>query len=573
MRRKLITSLLGLVFIAVALLSTNLIAGYRPALGLDLQGGTSVTLRPADKNYNPKSLKLAVERIRARVDSFGVGEPEIFQQGDAIVVNLPGVNDRDAALKLVSVTGKVFLRPVLACGPVPSQTPTSTSVVSVNSDGSVTPGSSSATTATGGSSAGTVADTTPGTTNATTGSSPGPAPSVQSLRSTPPKTPDSTPVANSTASTDAANEGTVPVSSDSVPLLGATSTTAPASTSTIPSTGVVSDPTSTQILPDRDGALCQVGPSPQGATGEIFEKDSARSRVAGGSYSVDLTLNDSGLGIWNQLAQECYNKLQTCPSGLLAIELDGQIQTHPNVNQPNFTSGVQITGRFTKGEADQLADVINSGALPVTLKTEAIQKVSASLGKDSLKAAVVAGIVGVGLVLLLMMLYYKRLALVVVAGLCISGTLIFSITALMSRFYNGVLSLSGIAGIIVSIGVTIDSYVVFFERLKDEIRSGRSLRNSAQRGFTGAWRTIVVADCASLIGAVVLWNLTVGSVRGFAFYLGLSTLTDLVVAYFFTRPAILLLARSSFMRGKKILGIDTSLSETLETGKLAGAAS
>jgi preprotein translocase subunit SecD len=157
-----------------------------------------------------------------------------------------------------------------------------------------------------------------------------------------------------------------------------------------------------------------------------------------------------------------------------------------------------------------------------------------------------------------MVLYYKLLGVIVAVGLLVSGALIWTIISFLSKTQGLALSLAGIAGLIVSVGVTVDSYVVFFERLKDEVRAGRSMRNSAQRGFAGAWHTIVVADMVSLIGAAVLWYLTVGSVRGFAFFLGLSTLCDLFVAYFFTRPAVLLMARTDWMSRRKVMGIEVS---------------
>ena len=202
--------------------------------------------------------------------------------------------------------------------------------------------------------------------------------------------------------------------------------------------------------------------------------------------------------------------------------------------------------------------MINSGSLPVKLQTQAVQTVSPTLGKDSLRAAAIAGAVGVGLVLIFMILYYRMLGLIVVAGMAVSGALIWTVISYLSRTQGLALSLAGIAGIIVSVGVTVDSYVVFFERLKDEVRAGRSMRNSAQRGWLGAWHTIVMADMVSLIGAAVLWYLTVGSVRGFAFFLGLSTLIDLFVAYFFTRPAVLLIARTDWMARRKVMGIEVS---------------
>jgi len=226
------------------------------------------------------------------------------------------------------------------------------------------------------------------------------------------------------------------------------------------------------------------------------------------------------------------------------------------MQQSQFTTnGVQISGSFSEGEAKNLARVLRSGALPVQLQTQTVQNVSPTLGEDSLRAAIVAGSIGVLLVLLFMLAYYRALGIVVIGGVVVSGALIWSVVALLSRTSGLALSLAGITGIIVSVGVTVDSYVVFFERLKDEVRTGRTLRSSAQRGFHSAWRTILAADIVSLLCAVVLYQLSIGSVRGFAFFLGLSTACDLAVAYFFTRPAVLLAAQSDrFARGR-VLGV------------------
>ena len=200
--------------------------------------------------------------------------------------------------------------------------------------------------------------------------------------------------------------------------------------------------------------------------------------------------------------------------------------------------------------------MLSYGSTPIEMKAEAVQTVSATLGKDSLNAGLISGAIGIALVVLLMVLYYRALAAVVIGGLVVSGGLLYSVISFLSTTKGLALTLAGVTGVIVSVGVTVDSYVVFFERLKDEIRSGRSFRSSALRGQKSAWRTIVAADTVSLIGAAVLWYLSVGGVRGFAFFLGLSTLTDMVIAYFFTRPAILLLSRSKFFGGKRVLGIE-----------------
>jgi preprotein translocase subunit SecD len=255
----------------------------------------------------------------------------------------------------------------------------------------------------------------------------------------------------------------------------------------------------------------------------------------------------------------------------LAIELDGEIISAPTVENVNFTNGVQITGSFSESEAKDLANVLRSGSLPVRMETQSVQNVSPTLGKDSLRAALVAGLVGIALVLFLLVLYYRHLGLVVAAGLLVSGSILYSIISLLSRTQGLALSLAGVAGIIVSVGVTVDSYVVFFERLKDEVRAGRTLRNSAQRGFAGAWRTILIADTVSLIGAFTLWYLTVGAVRNFAFFLGLSTLIDLVVSYFFTRPAVLLLAGTDWMAKRKVMGIEVTQTPSPSAAVAGGA--
>jgi len=497
-KRKLVISLVAIITVAFGGVIINVAAGNTPALGLDLQGGISVTQQPVGE-FDPASLDLAVERIRDRVDSLGVAEPEILRQGDAIVVNLPGVKNQQEAIDLVKVTGQVYLRPVLGCQ---------------------NEGVQDASTST----------TEPGATSTT--AAPGPGRRVSSVPPIDPPTDPTTTVVAATTS------------------------------STLP---VQSDPTQQQVLPLRGGGECLVGPAE--GTGAVFENDASANIIQGGwGVSVGLRDGPDGRDTWNALAASCNAGAATCPTRRLAIELDGEIISAPSVNQPTFTTGVDITGQFTEGEARDLARVLKSGSLPVKMETKSVQNVSPTLGKDSLRAAIISGLIGVALVLLLLVAYYGFLGFVVVAGILISGGLLYSIVSLLSRTQGLALSLSGVAGIIVSVGVTVDSYVVYFERLKDEIRNGRSLRNSAQRGFEGAWRTILIADIVSLIGAFTLWYLTVGSVRNFAFFLGLSTLIDLVVSYFFTRPTVLLLARTDWMARRKVMGLDVAALATTAPG-------
>src|SRR5204863_9043733 len=205
--------------------------------------------------------------------------------------------------------------------------------------------------------------------------------------------------------------------------------------------------------------------------------------------------------------------------------------------------------------------------LPVQLTPQSTQTVSATLGKDSLKAGIVAGIVGLSLVLIYMLLYYRALGVVVMLGLAVSASLLWAIVSWLGETRGLSLSLAGATGIIVSVGVTVDSYVVYFERLKDEIRSGKTVRSSVDRGFTRAFKTILAADLVSFIAAALLYLLTVGPVRGFAFYLGLSTALDVVTAYLFTRPMVIMLGRNRIFTEAKFFGIARGLAVTPEGGR------
>jgi len=520
MRRNLWISLIFISVLSFGGLAIIFATNNHPALGLDLRGGISVTLEPKPgTDYDSAGLDLAVEQIRSRVDSLGVAEPEIVRQGDAIVVNLPGVKDQDTALRLVQVTGQVYLRPVLQCSaPVTNDSTTTTS----SPTGSAP------------------VESTPSTGDVVTGSTAAAASGLINPRSV-------TSTSSTVPPADSASTSTTAPGAAGTTLPGETTTTVAGGTTTT-STVPASDPTQAQVLPTLDGAQCYVGPA--AGTGEVFERDAQATVIPGKGWGVNVNLRDNadGIGVWNQLAAQCYNRTSTCPTGQLAIELDGTIVSYPTVNQPSFdTGGVEISGSFKESEAKNLARVLRSGALPVQLQTQTVQNVSPTLGEDSLRAAIVAGSIGVLLVLLFMLAYYRALGIVVIGGVVVSGALIWSVVALLSRTSGLALSLAGITGIIVSVGVTVDSYVVFFERLKDEVRHGRTIRNSATRGFKATWRTILAADFVSFLAAVVLFILSVGSVRGFALYLGLTTVCDVIVCYFFTRPAVVLLGATGWL--------------------------
>jgi preprotein translocase subunit SecD len=498
MVRRLVVSLVGVVVVVFGLLIGNLAVGNVPSLGLDLQGGASVTLQP-EGTYDAKALDVALTIIRARVDSIGVSEPEIIRQGDTVVVNLPGVEDQQRALDIIGKQGQLLLRPVLQAGTV-----------------------------------NTGADTT---------------------------VPGATTVVDSTLPAPSGPGSSRIVAATTVPPATSSPTTVPATQGSTPSLAEIlasqdaNDPNASVVLLGKSGDVYSAGPA--GASGLVFSNDAA-AEINNGTWSVVVGLLDGAAGedIWNALSTRCFNKDATCPTGQIAIVLDGEVISAPVVQQAIFTGGtVQISGSFTEAEARDLAKILEFGAVPVKFSVATVQTVSPTLGKDSLRAAIISGLVGVLLVMLFFFFYYRLLTIVVISGLAISGSLLWSVISYLSKSNGLALTLSGVAGIVVSIGVTVDSYVVLFERLKDELVSGKTMRGAAQRSFTSAWRTILAADTVSFIGAIILWQLTVGSVRGFAFFLGLSTLIDVFVAYLFTRPAILLLARSKFMAGRNVLGV------------------
>ncbi|HUQ62557.1 MAG TPA: protein translocase subunit SecD [Acidimicrobiales bacterium] len=462
MRRRPGLSVLIVCIIAFGSLAFVVGTSKSPQLGLDLQGGASVVLKP--KNKVPSGvLNQAIEIIRSRVDALGVAEPEISRQGNNIIVQLPGVKNKDRALQVVGQTAQLYFRKVIEdLGPE-----------------------------------------TPPTTVATTPESP----------------PTSAPAPDPNATT--------PPEKD--------------------------DPKAEVILPDAKTKAHRYKLGPADVTGQALSSAAAEIEPNTGEWLVTFKLTDEGTKQWNDMAAAVGQ------GNRIAIDLDGQVRSAPSLNETNFQGSGQITGDFGEREAKDLALVLRYGALPVQLQPETVQTVSASLGKDSLHAGIVAGIVGLVLVAIYMVLYYRALGLVVWAGLLVTGALMYTIVTLLGESRGLALSLAGATGIIVSVGVTVDSYVVYFERLKDDLRAGKTIRSSVDRSFSRAYRTILAADFVSLIGAVVLYVLSVGSVRGFAFFLGLSTLLDIIIAYFFTRPMVVLLARNRFFTEARWVGVARGL--------------
>jgi preprotein translocase subunit SecD len=278
---------------------------------------------------------------------------------------------------------------------------------------------------------------------------------------------------------------------------------------------------------------------PAGLTGTAVH--SANAALVGGQWVVNLALTGEGATQWDTFAGQQFHQI-------IGIDLDAQVISAP-ITQPSqsaftpFNGQVQISGNFTEDQAKSLATDLNYGALPVKLDRLTVQTVSPTLGKASLHAGLLAGLAGLALVMLYMIFYYRLLGVVVIAGLALTAAALWTIIAIMGQTLGTTVDLAGIIGIIVSVGITVDSYIVYFERLKDEARSGRTIRSSVDKGFASAFRTVLAADAVSLLGAAILYFISVGPVKGFALFLGISTILDVVLTYTFTRPFVILLGQ------------------------------
>jgi preprotein translocase subunit SecD len=559
MRRSGATPLVLTLLIAVGWLTYTLTLGGRsPQLGLDLQGGTSVVLgvKPGQAATSAQ-LDQAISIIRRRVDGLGVAEPEITRQGSFIVVSLPGVKDSERAIELVGRTAKLQFRPT--CTNLPTNLPDSTYTQSLDpAFGGLcvkptdTGPTAAATTTTVSPASST---TVPESTTATTAQSSMGARPAGHLAATQTPTSDTTTTTSAPASTDTTAPG------DTTTTTAAANPLACGTAGEQASVAPDGQPIIAKEDRDKNGSVdvCSVL-GPVALSGEAVS--SARAAIPRGAWVVELELKGSGLDGFNQLSGHCFAKDSTCPAGTTAIVLDGNVESNPAPQTATFTStSIEISGKFNQKQAEDLALVLNYGALPIQLQQERVETVSATLGHDSLRAGLIAGLVGIVAVAIYMVLYYRALGVVVIIGLGVWSALSYSIITALSSSSGLALSLSGVTGIVVSVGVTTDSYIVYFERMKDEVKSGKTVRSAVDHAFKRAWRTIVAADLASFIGAALLFWLTVGAVRGFAFFLGLSTVLDLITAYFFKRPMVALLARSRFLTEARWIGIRSGLGD------------
>jgi preprotein translocase subunit SecD len=534
-----------LVAIVAAYAAMILTDATSPKLGLDLQGGTSVILQPRATeggDVSPEQLEEAVNIIRQRVNGIGVAEAEVQTQGNNIVVSVPGATDRQA-IDLIGATAQLRFRPVLAEEVVQAPvTPTPTPTPKPTGTAPSTP------TPTG------RASSTPTRTSATNSRAVPPFAQAQQTQAQQPPQPAVPPSSQAPPASAPA-----PISPELQKRFAELDCTNPENRRG----GSRDKPNEPVVACDRDGSVKYVlGPTAVEGT----RVDNAAAEIPQGTsqFVVSLDFDGEGTRQFGKTTKDLVGK--TPPQNQFAIVLDGVVVSAPRINEAITGGKAQIEGDFTQKEAQNLANVLRFGALPLAFDQGEVNTISPTLGSDQLAAGLLAGAIGMALVVVYSVVYYRGLAIVSVLSLAVAGVLTFAAVCLLSKAIGFTLTLAGVAGLIVAIGITADSFVVYFERLRDEVREGKSIRLAAEHGWARARRTIVTADFVSFLAAVVLYFLSIGGVRGFAFTLGLTTLIDVVVVFLFTKPLVTLLVRRKFFSsGHRWSGLDPAHIGTMKS--------
>jgi preprotein translocase subunit SecD len=506
-----------------------------PKLGLDLRGGTTITLTAENPDgtgaVDPNSLQLARTIIQSRVDSLGVGESEVTTAGDRqLIVTVPNVQ-RDQLVELVGQTALLRFRAVYAAEqvtpPAPEPTPQPTESTAPSSEPTASAAQPSA-------SQSVVPQPTP-----TGNNKPMPA-----LPTAPPK-----PIGEACLPSD--GQGTPPDQAiDWVPSEPCQAAFAEFTCGT-PVDDVADQPL---FACDKDGTEKYL------LSPTLIEGDQLTTAAAGVpandvAWVVNLEFNAEGGARFEEATRALAAKPE--PQNRFAIVLDAVSISAPSVSAAIPGGRAEIEGNFNQQSATELANVLKYGALPLAFEVSEVSNVSATLGGEQLRAGIIAGIIGLALVVLFCFAYYRGLGIVVVASLAVAGVITYACIVLLGSSVGFALNLPGIAGAIVAIGVTADSFVIYFERIRDEVREGRSLRTAVETGWRRARQTILIADAVSMLSAVVLFILAIGSVKGFAFTLGLTTLIDVLITFMFTKPLLTLLARTKFFGGgHRLSGLD-----------------
>ncbi len=503
--------LLGLLLVTAALFGINAIGVYGfqksswiPELALDLQGGTQIVLSAVTEDGSDPTqdqLDQAVSIIRQRVDASGVAEADITTEGARnIVVQIPGVADQ-ATRDRIQASAKMELRPVLAT--------TAAANSYVGDDGNAT-------------------------------AYPSPDPTVNDVPTAEP--------------TDASDLSWLTEKLQAEFLAyDCAAEHDDANTAPTDEPLIACDETNT--------AKYLLGPVELDGT-SITDASSGRNSTSG-AWTVNITLDSDGTATFADISQRLYQyKLQDLsPRDQFAFVLDGLVISAPQMNATITDGRPSISGSFTQETAESLADQLKYGALPLSFTTESSDTVSATLGSQQLMVGLIAGLIGLGLVAIYSLISYRALGWVIMASIGVMAVLTYIIVCILAWRLGFRLSLAGVAGLIVSIGFTADSFIVYFERIRDELRDGKSITGAVEDGWGRAKRTIYISKSINILAAVVLYILADSTVKGFAFTLGLTTVIDVFIFVIFTHPVMQLLARTKFFGGgHRLSGLDpTSL--------------
>ncbi|WP_226924764.1 protein translocase subunit SecD [Georgenia satyanarayanai] len=548
-------------------------ASFAPGLALDLEGGVQLILTPrldpdaegGDGEITDDDIDQAIEIIRQRVDASGVAEAEITRQGSAnIVVGLPGRPD-EATLDLVRQSAQLRFRPVL--------TMTDPTPIDPGQEGLPTGPEGDAEAGTPQDDEGAAAEET-----ATDEATEEPAEGAATEDGAEEPAEGEEPADADRAAIEEAAFAVADENGDGE--LASTPATEPTSNSDVawiteqlvydlytldctdPANlvgGVLDDPEQPLVSCAQDGTTKFVlGPVDVEGT-QVDSAGSGLEVTQGGvttnNWVVDIRFNREGTEIFREVSERLV--AQPSPQNQFGIVLDGLVVSAPRMNVVIPDGQAQISGSFTRESANTLANQLNFGSLPLNFEVQSEDQISATLGAEHLRSGLIAGIGGLLLVALYLLWQYRGLAVVAVSSLLIAALTTYGAIIVLSWLQGYRLSLAGVAGLIVAVGITADSFILYFERIRDEIRDGRTLEGGIEHGWSRAKRTIVVSDLVTLLAAVILYFLAVGGVRGFAFTLGLTTLIDLVVVFLFTHPTMQLLIRTRFFgEGHRLSGLN-----------------
>ncbi|MEU7554114.1 protein translocase subunit SecD [Streptomyces sp. NPDC044571] len=568
---------LAVILIAMVALTAGMFLTKQttPRLGIDLAGGTSITLKAKSEPGKPDAINetnmnTAVGIIERRVNGLGVTEAEVQTQGrDHIIVNIPKGTNEQQAREQVGTTAQLYFRPVLAFADGAPVAPEATPSPSASGSGAPkAEGSKPSAPATPSSSATSQGRALSEALKAPAAPTPSPSAS-ESKKADDTKAPAPTP----------APSGADAAAADLQAKFAALDCTNEAQRAAAGKGAKPEEPT--LACGKRGDAWGKWILGPAGVAGTDVKDAKGVIDPRRGQWIVTMEFTDKGADKFAKITGELATKQM--PQNQFAIVLDGEVVSDPSVSQALTGGNAEISGGFTQQSAQDLGNMLSYGALPLSFQEDSVTTVTAALGGEQLKAGLIAGAIGLALVVIYLLVYYRGLAFIAIISLLVSAVLTYTIMALLGKGIGFALNLPAVCGAIVAIGITADSFIVYFERIRDEIREGRTLRPAVERAWPRARRTILVSDFVSFLAAAVLFIVTVGKVQGFAFTLGLTTLLDVVVVFLFTKPVMTLLARTKFFSSghpwsgldPKRLGAKPPLRRSRRTGSgtATGAAS